>query len=134
LYYLFRQYRHTGQHLFHLDWLYYHEKRPKKDAFGADFQQKLVALEEIKPLSTPIMQDLSPERSRTTHLFERGNWLVPGEVVTPGVPEILGKLPEGAPNNRLGMAQWIVSEDNPLTARVTVNRFWEQLFGYGIVE
>ena len=134
LYYLFRKYKHTGQHLFHLDWLYYHEKQPKKEAYGTDFQQKLDALEEIKPLATPIMQDLSPERSRTTHLFERGNWLVLGEEVSPDVPEILGKLPEGAPNNRLGMAQWIVKEDNPLTARVTVNRFWEQLFGYGIVE
>jgi len=134
VYYLFRQHKHPGQHLFHLDWVYYHEKQPEKNKYSPVFQQKLVALDEIKPLATPIMQDLSPERSRTTHMFERGNWLVPGEVVSPGVPKTLGELPENVPNNRLGMAQWIVSEENPLTARVTVNRFWEQLFGYGIVE
>ncbi len=134
VYYLFRKHQHTGQHLFHFDWLYYHEKQPEKNNYSPGFQQKLAALDEIKPLATPIMQDLSPERSRTTHVFERGNWLVPGEVVNPGVPKTLGELPENAPNNRLGMAQWIVSEENPLTARVTVNRFWEQLFGYGIVE
>lgn len=134
VYYLFKKYRHAGQHLFHLDWIEYHEKKPLRKAFGKEFNEKLEALAAIKPMSTPIMGEKSPDRSRTTHIFERGNWLVPGEVVTSEVPKLLGPLPEEAPNNRLGMAMWLVSEENPLTARVTVNRFWEQLFGYGIVE
>lgn len=134
VYYLFKKYQHAGQHLFHLDWIEYHEKQPLRKTFGQEFNTKLKSLAAIKPMATPIMGEKSPERARITHLFERGNWLVPGEIVNADVPEILGALPEDMPNNRLAMAQWLVSKDNPLTARVTVNRFWEQLFGFGIVE
>lgn len=82
---------------------------------------------------TPIMQEKTLPRQ--THVFERGNWLVKGEAIqTADVPSYLPDLPADVPNNRLGMARWLVSRDNPLTARVTVNRFWEQLFGRGIVE
>jgi hypothetical protein len=71
---------------------------------------------------------------RSTHIFERGNWLVKGKEVTPDVPRSLNAFPADAPRNRLGFAQWLVDKNNPLTARTTVNRFWEQLFGYGLVE
>lgn len=71
---------------------------------------------------------------RETHLFVRGNWLVPGKEVEPDVPATLHDFPEDAPLNRLGLARWLVSTENPLTARVIVNRFWERLFGIGIVE
>ncbi len=70
---------------------------------------------------------------RPTHLFVRGSFLSPGEEVEPGVPAALGNLPEGAPRDRLGLARWLVSPENPLTARVTANRLWMQLFGNGIV-
>lgn len=72
--------------------------------------------------------------SRETHVFERGNWLLPGKTVRPDIPESLGKFPDDQARNRLSLAMWLVSPDNPLTARVTVNRLWEQLFGRGIVE
>lgn len=80
-----------------------------------------------------VMQELP--RSRETHVLLRGAYNAPGERVEPGVPEeLLGSWPEGAPKNRLGLAQWLTSPDHPLTARVVVNRFWQQLFSTGIVK
>lgn len=81
---------------------------------------------------TPIMLDLPTEQSRVTQVFERGNWLVHGDTVQPGVPRVLGEMGDFPPN-RLGFAQWLLSAENPLTGRVIVNRFWEQLFGRGLV-
>ncbi len=82
-------------------------------------------------VSVPILSENPPELSRTTYLFERGNWLVHGAEVRGGVPEI---LPDIAPDgDRLTLAHWLVSPKNPLTARVTVNRIWAELFGRGIV-
>jgi hypothetical protein len=83
---------------------------------------------------TPIMIENEEEQHRTTYIFERGNWLVKGEAVEPGVPKSLNPFPKDQPLNRLGFANWLLSPDNPLTARTTVNRFWEQLFGNGLVE
>jgi hypothetical protein len=80
------------------------------------------------------MMDNPPEMHRTTNVFERGNWLVKGEVVKPAVPHALNPMPKNAPNNRLGLAMWLTSRENPLTARTMVNRLWEQLFGTGLVE
>lgn len=78
-----------------------------------------------------VMQELSP--TRPTHVLERGQYDRPGEVVEPGVPAALSAWPDGEPRNRLGLARWLVAHDNPLTARVAVNRFWRQCFGEGIV-
>jgi hypothetical protein len=71
---------------------------------------------------------------KKTHLLIRGAYDKPGDVVEPGLPAVLPPLPEGAPNNRLGFALWLVDKRNPLTARVTVNRFWQSLFGTGLVK
>ncbi|MDB6072246.1 MAG: hypothetical protein JWL81_3417 [Verrucomicrobiales bacterium] len=80
-----------------------------------------------------VMSELSAPRP--THVLMRGNYDAPGEPVTPGVPEsLLGAWPEGAPRNRLGLAQWLTKADHPLTARVVVNRFWQQVFGTGLVK
>jgi hypothetical protein len=68
------------------------------------------------------------------HVLIRGAYDRPGEAVQPGVPAVLGKIPDGLPNNRLGLARWLVDRKNPLTARVTVNRFWQGLFGVGLVK
>jgi hypothetical protein len=90
-------------------------------------------LEEIPTTTVPIMRELPSERARTTRLFKRGNWLEPGEVIAPATPAAFWPMPKDAPRNRLGLAQWLVSPDNPLTPRVNVNRFWAQFFGEGIV-
>ncbi|MFM2142986.1 MAG: hypothetical protein RLZZ476_1530, partial [Verrucomicrobiota bacterium] len=68
------------------------------------------------------------------NILARGAYDKPGERVEAAVPAALGKLPANTPKNRLGLAQWVVSQDNPLTARVTVNRFWQEVFGQGIVK
>ena len=72
---------------------------------------------------------------RQTHVLNRGAYDLPGEKVSPEVPEgLLGAWPAGAPKNRLGLAQWLTKPDHPLTSRVVVNRFWQQLFGQGLVK
>lgn len=87
-----------------------------------------------KPAATvPVLKDLAAEKRRTTKLQHRGNYLDQGEEVSAGVPACFQPLPPGAPTDRLALAQWLVDENNPLTARVFVNRFWEQLFGIGLV-
>jgi hypothetical protein len=77
------------------------------------------------------MQEM--DTTRETFILERGAYDRPGERVTPGVPVCLPPLPEGEPANRLALARWLVDPANPLTARVTVNRYWQMLFGTGIV-
>ncbi|MCC6234868.1 MAG: DUF1553 domain-containing protein, partial [Verrucomicrobiales bacterium] len=64
----------------------------------------------------------------------RGQYDQPRTNVTAGVPPVLHPLPAGSPTNRLGLARWLVAPENPLTARVTVNRFWQELFGTGLIK
>ena len=73
------------------------------------------------------------ETPRETHIFKRGDWKRLGDAVEPNTPSFLHKLPQGAPRNRLGLAKWIVDRENPLTARVIVNRVWQQYYGSGLV-
>ncbi|MBN8732246.1 MAG: DUF1553 domain-containing protein [Acidobacteria bacterium] len=89
------------------------------------------ALERSFP-TVMVMAEL--KQRRPTHLLQRGQYDKPGEVVEPGVPALLHPLPAGAPNNRLGFAQWLIAPENPLTARVGVNRFWQMMFGIGLVK
>ncbi|GAB3224339.1 DUF1553 domain-containing protein [Spirosoma arcticum] len=72
--------------------------------------------------------------TRPTHLLKRGAYDAPGEIVQPNTLTSLGSLPNELPKNRLGLAQWLLRADNPLFARVAVNRFWQQLFGQGLVK
>ena len=81
--------------------------------------------------TTMVMEEMPTPRD--THLLIRGEYDKKGAKVGPGVPAALPALAPGLPNNRLGFAYWLVSADNPLTPRVTVNRFWQQLFGAGLV-
>ena len=82
--------------------------------------------------TTMISRDL--EQRRPAHILESGHYDRPGEEVQPDVPALFPPIPDGAPRNRLGLATWLVSGEHPLTARVTVNRLWQQLFGTGLVE
>jgi mono/diheme cytochrome c family protein len=81
-----------------------------------------------------VMRERDSSDPPSTFLRERGSFLNKGEKVFAATPAVLNRVPENAPINRLGLARWLVDEDNPLTARVMVNRFWEQVFGNGIVE
>lgn len=81
---------------------------------------------------TMIMADLP--QPRDTFVLKRGEYDKPGEKVEANVPAMFPPLPEGAPRNRLGLARWLVDPSHPLTARVTVNRYWQQYFGTGIVK
>lgn len=93
------------------------------------------ALAQFSSVRIPVMQEQPPHLRRPTHLFIRGNWLEKDDALhEPGIPGLFGALPEGTGSDRLAFARWLVSADNPLTARVVVNRFWEQLFGIGLVE
>lgn len=90
-------------------------------------------LAEMKPPTTvPIMRELPEDKRRETRIQLRGNHLDLGAMVEPGLPEDLHPAPSG-PLDRLALANWLVDPDNPLTARVTANRFWEAIFGIGLV-
>jgi mono/diheme cytochrome c family protein len=91
-------------------------------------------LADVKPAMTAIMRELPPDKQREDHVLVKGNFLSKGPVVTPAVPAAFNPFPKDAPHNRLGLAEWIMARDNPLTARVEVNRIWGQLFGEGIVQ
>jgi hypothetical protein len=79
------------------------------------------------------MRELSGNQRRKTRIQFRGNFLDLGTEVSEAVPAAFHSLPEDAPRNRLTLARWLVEADNPLTARVVVNRYWEQIFGIGLV-
>jgi hypothetical protein len=97
------------------------------------FNQKFIYLLNAKTEETPIMIENPHNRYRPTHIFERGNWLVKGKKINPDVPQALNPFPKNKSKDRLGFAYWLISKDNPLTARTLVNRFWEQIFGRGLV-
>ncbi len=78
-----------------------------------------------------VMQDMA--KPRDTFVLLRGAYDKKGDKVDAHTPSFLPPLPAGAPSNRLGLAQWLVSKDHPLVARVYVNRVWQTLFGYGLV-
>lgn len=118
-----------------IEWFAYRDPLPGKGQPGYDkINSTLMTVINKNPEDIPVMIENNTAMARTTHVFERGNWLVKGKVVTPDVPHSLNPFPAGAPRNRLGLAEWLTSTGNPLTARVMVNRFWEQIFGTGIVE
>ncbi len=90
----------------------------------------------IKGVPTPVMRELPKEKQRKSFIQIRGNFRATGKQVVPGILKSFHPLPEEFKKdelNRLALAKWLVSENNPLMARVTVNRFWEQLFGRGLV-
>ena len=106
------------------------DKQTESSAEWDSLKEKLAT---IRPVKMPVMEELPADSSRASFIFERGNWLVHGKKVSPKVPNSLSDMPAAYSNDRLGLARWLVHPDNPLTARVIANRFWEQLFGRGLV-
>ncbi len=106
------------------------ENKQDRDQLAALKKQ----LSDLKPFTTvPIFKELVGQQRRKTHLQYRGNFLDLGEEITAGVPALFPtKLPH-PPRDRLELARWLMSAENPLTARVIANRFWEQIFGVGLV-
>lgn len=102
----------------------------KADAALATVRKQAADFRKSLP-STMVMREAAP---RDAFILKRGEYDKPGEKVVRGVPSVLPPLPEGAPVNRLGLAQWIASRENPLTARIWVNREWERFFGTGLVK
>jgi hypothetical protein len=81
-----------------------------------------------------FVQQERTDTKPVAHVLNRGQYDQPKEEVYPNVPAVLPPMPQSAPRNRLGLAQWLIDPSNPLTARVTVNRFWQQIFGTGLVK
>jgi len=127
--------RAKNQSVCGIEWFAFREDLPGKTKEGyAAVRNSFVQLLNASVDNTPITIENNDEQKRTSYVFERGNWLVKGETVLPGTPATLNTFPKNSPVNRLGFAQWLTSPENPLTARTIVNRFWEQIFGQGLVE
>ena len=92
-------------------------------------------LDDEKPASVPVLEELAGDKRRITKLQHRGNWQDLGPVVAEGVPAVFPspEVGEGGRLDRMMLAKWLVDARNPLTARVVTNRLWERLFGIGIV-
>jgi len=111
-----------------------------KENYAVDYLRSDAALAEARKRkeefykaipTTLVMEEMNPPRD--TFVFVRGDFRTKGEQVTPGTPAILPPLPEGQAN-RLALARWLVARENPLMARVTVNRYWSMFFGTGLVK
>ena len=117
------------------------EEKEFKKIFEAELPQLVSLRKEVNnlekvhrklvPPTTLVMVEMN--QTRETHVMSRGDYLSPKKKVQPGVPEAFHAWKDKWPSNRLGFAKWLVDPKNPLTARVTVNRWWGQLFGTGIV-
>lgn len=106
------------------------EAAQAKDQIKA-LKKKIQSVELTIP-TTLIMAEM--EKPRPTFVLDRGAFNAPTEQVEPATPAVFPPMAADLPRNRLGLAKWLVAPENPLTARVTVNRFWQQTFGYGLVK
>jgi hypothetical protein len=107
----------------------------KKELAGLNKKEADIA-KKYPEVDSMIMADNATNKMRKTYVLDRGHYDSPrkDKEILPEVPEFLPPLPPGSPANRLGLAQWLTAPNHPLTARVTVNRYWSMLFGSGIVE
>jgi Protein of unknown function (DUF1553)/Protein of unknown function (DUF1549)/Planctomycete cytochrome C/Carbohydrate binding module (family 6) len=133
IYLVYRKGKNFWTDLIHLDWMELNNSNAVINNLPKYLRDSIIHLADIEPITLPIMRDRPLNKARKTNLFIRGNWMDKGIEVKANVPLTLPKL-NNLPHDRLGLGQWLVNENNPLTARVMVNRFWEQLFGIGIVE
>lgn len=118
-----------------IEWFSFQEDLPGKSRPGfASVNSTFNELLNAPVENTPVFVESTPAQKRETRIFERGNWLVRGEKVDPAVPQAFNTESLEVPPDRLGFARWLVSRENALTARTIVNRLWEQIFGFGLVE
>ena len=89
---------------------------------------------DYKANNLPRVMVMSDDKPRESNVLSRGEYLKPAQIVTFNTPAFLPPLPADAPRNRLGFARWLMSPEHPLTARVQINRMWQNLFGIGIVK
>jgi hypothetical protein len=100
----------------------------------------ITAIEELRVIEENLQQQIPhvmvmrDEKKREARILKRGNYETPGEIVPPAVPASLPPLPAGTKADRMALAEWLVSPEHPLTARVVINRLWQQFFGRGIVK
>ena len=106
---------------------------PENETLRKEIEKLRAELDAVKPVSTLVMRERTA-RPRDTFVLLRGNHRTPGEKVLPGAPVSLHPLPAGVPATRFGLAMWLIDRNNPLMARVTVNRMWMRYFGRGLVE
>lgn len=111
--------------------------RPQSETLGPlarELAQTRTEVSRTTGTPLPVMREQPPGQRRVTHLLSKGNYLLPGDEVSPQVPLAFHAWPAGQPTNRLGLAAWLTDTNNPLTARVQVNRVWAQLMGQAFVE
>lgn len=108
------------------------QQHPELAALKQKMESTEKALQQIKPEFTAVMVELAEPRESA--IFRRGDFLNRGAVVEPATPARLHQFQADGPANRLDLARWLVSDQNPLVARVTVNRWWAEFFGRGIVD
>jgi hypothetical protein len=130
---VYRKGKNFWTDLMHLDWMELKSSKSLRNSLPKSLQDSLQKLAEMEAIATPVMLERPASRARKMYVFTRGNWLLKGNEVQPNVPKSLPNM-QNLDKNRLGLAKWLVSANNPLTSRVIVNRFWEQLFGIGLVE
>ena len=106
-------------------------ERPEIGKLRTEMERLDKRIAALEPQTALVMQEMA--EPRTTHVLERGEFLSPGEAVRPGVPEILHAVQEDGHADRLSLARWLVEAENPLVGRVTVNRWWAEFFGRGLV-
>tara|TARA_R110002051_G_scaffold2189_1_gene11250 strand:+ start:4128 stop:6860 length:2733 start_codon:yes stop_codon:yes gene_type:complete len=118
----------------HISWFAFLSDIPGSTEAGyGQINRSFIELLNTQTPELPIMVENRSYMARVTQIFERGNWLILADTVQPGTPKILNAYDDAWPKNRLGLSKWLVSKENPLTARTLVNRIWHQVFGRGIV-
>jgi hypothetical protein len=122
---------HQSKRLFHH---YLHHQDPafqQLTKWQSEYKYREMKTQHLVLKPTMVMQEL--DTLRPAFILDRGLYSAPTERVYPGTPQHIMPFPQDLPENRLGLAQWLFDQKNPLTARVTVNRYWQMIFGRGIV-
>ncbi len=111
----------------------HHDHKPYKQELNVVRKARMALADSVDKVQEVMVMKEMPE-PRQAYILQRGLYNAYGEEVFPNTPESIMPMPEDLPRNRLGLAQWLMHPDHPLTARVTVNRYWQHYFGRGLVK